>query len=233
MRIKRKILLWMAMLSAVFGLGVAIYFAVVVIGTVAIDEKQLVMNETSHIYDTDGELIAKLFQEDREVVDINDVPSHVQNAFVAIEDVRFYNHQGIDPRAIGRALYRDILAGARVEGGSTITQQLAKNVFLTHDKTLLRKTKEVLIAMSLERKYSKDEILGFYLNNIYFGHGATAFNRLHDCILEKMWGNSQWTKEPCSLLFLKHQAIILLPMILKEQNKEEIQCWLLWNATAF
>ncbi|WP_198508867.1 transglycosylase domain-containing protein [Bacillus sp. FJAT-44742] len=172
MKIKRKILLWMAMLSAVFGLGVAIYFAVVVIGTVAIDEKQLVMNETSHIYDTDGELIAKLFQEDREVVDINDVPSHVQNAFVAIEDVRFYNHQGIDPRAIGRALYRDILAGARVEGGSTITQQLAKNVFLTHDKTLLRKTKEVLIAMSLERKYSKDEILGFYLNNIYFGHGA-------------------------------------------------------------
>ncbi|MGK5549952.1 transglycosylase domain-containing protein, partial [Streptomyces sp. URMC 127] len=79
---------------------------------------------------------------------------------------------GIDVKSVGRAVYRDILAGGKVEGGSTITQQLAKNIFLTHDKTFLRKTKEVIIAINLERDYSKDKLLEMYLNQLYFGHGV-------------------------------------------------------------
>ncbi|GAE25901.1 multimodular transpeptidase-transglycosylase [Halalkalibacter wakoensis JCM 9140] len=137
-----------------------------------IDDQKLVMKTTSSLVNENGDVLTQLFVENRELVSIQDIPIHVQQAFVSVEDTRFHNHQGIDFRSIGRALYRDILAGARVEGGSTITQQLAKNVFLTNEKTLLRKTNEVVIAMNLERRYSKDEILGMYLNRIYFGHGA-------------------------------------------------------------
>ncbi|BBP88254.1 hypothetical protein BsIDN1_18720 [Bacillus safensis] len=86
----------------------------------------------------------------------------------------FYEHHGIDAQSISRAVYRDILAGGKVEGGSTITQQLAKNIFLTNDKTFLRKKKqkEVIIAINLERDYSKDKLLEMYLNQLYFGHGV-------------------------------------------------------------
>lgn len=144
----------------------------ILLGNYVIDDKKLVMNSATSIVDQNGELITKLYVENREVVSLKRIPKHVQQAFIAIEDARFYDHQGIDIRAIMRAIYRDIIAGAKAEGGSTITQQLAKNVFLTHDKSWLRKTKEVLIAMNLERKYSKDEILEMYLNRIYFGHGV-------------------------------------------------------------
>lgn len=137
-----------------------------------IDESKLVMDETSTIYDQEGNEITKLFQQNRETVPIEDIPEQVKNAFIAVEDKRFYEHQGIDFRSIARALYRDIVARDIVEGGSTITQQLAKNVFLTHDRTIMRKTEEVLIAINLEQRYSKDEILEMYLNYIYFGEGA-------------------------------------------------------------
>ncbi|SFP94339.1 transglycosylase domain-containing protein [Salibacterium halotolerans] len=169
---KNKWVKWGLLLIGFMLVSAGIYLSSVVIGAAAIDEKQLVMKETSVLYDEEGTKLAELHQEDRNVVEIESLPDHVKQAFVAIEDMRFYEHQGIDPRGILRALYRDILAGSIVEGGSTITQQLAKNSFLTNDQTLLRKTKEVLIAMGLERKFSKDQILEYYLNQIYFGHGA-------------------------------------------------------------
>ncbi|SFE26782.1 transglycosylase domain-containing protein [Alteribacillus iranensis] len=169
---RNKYIRWGLVFLAFFLVSTGVYLSSVVIGAAAIDEKKLIMSETTEIYDTNGQKFADLYIEDREMIDIEEVPDHVKQAFIAIEDIRFYDHQGIDPRAILRALYRDIAAGAKVEGGSTITQQLAKNAFLTSDKTILRKTKEVLIAMGLERKFSKDEILGLYLNQIYFGHGA-------------------------------------------------------------
>ncbi|SFL63997.1 transglycosylase domain-containing protein [Salibacterium qingdaonense] len=169
---KNKWIKWGLLLIGFMLVSAGIYLSSVVIGAAAIDEKQLVMKETSVLYDEEGTKLAELHQEDRNVVQIESLPDHVKQAFVAIEDMRFYEHQGIDPRGIVRALYRDILAGSIVEGGSTITQQLAKNSFLTNDQTLLRKTKEVLIAMGLERKFSKDQILEYYLNQIYFGHGA-------------------------------------------------------------
>ena len=122
-----------------------------------IDESKLAMREATMIYDRHGNEISKLFIENRRYIPIDEMPEQVVDAFVAIEDQRFFEHQGIDFRAIGRALYRDILARSMVEGGSTITQQLAKNVFLTHEKKLMRKTEEVLIALKLEQRYTNEK----------------------------------------------------------------------------
>ncbi|PYZ99223.1 penicillin-binding protein [Alteribacter lacisalsi] len=163
-------------------LGITLYISVILYGNYAIDDKKLVMHEASVLTDHEGNEITKLFEENRQIVSKEEIPEHVKEAFIAVEDQRFYQHQGIDFRAIGRALYRDIMAGSAVEGGSTITQQLAKNTFLDHEKTLMRKTKEVLIAVNLERRYSKDDILEMYLNRIYFGqgaHGIEAASRLY------------------------------------------------------
>lgn len=154
-------------------------------GNYAIDEKDLVLNESTTVVDQEGHEITKLFLENREIVNIDEIPQHVQNAFISIEDHRFFQHTGIDFRAIGRAVYRDILSGSKVEGGSTITQQLAKNAFLSHEKSWLRKTKEVLIAINLERRYSKDEILEMYLNRIYFGHGAHGIEAASNVYFDK------------------------------------------------
>ncbi|WP_245411612.1 transglycosylase domain-containing protein [Alkalicoccus urumqiensis] len=152
--------------------GVTAYLGIILFGSYAIDEKDLVMKETTSIVSEDGSELTKVFTENRESVPLEQVPEHVQQAFVAVEDQRFYEHTGIDFRSIGRALYRDIITRSAAEGGSTITQQLAKNVFLSPERTLMRKTKEVLIAVNLEHRYTKDEILEMYVNRIYFGHGA-------------------------------------------------------------
>lgn len=148
------------------------FMGVVLVQNYEIDESKLDMQEATIIYDRNGNEISKLFIENRKYIPIEEVPEQLKDAFVAIEDQRFNDHQGIDFRAIGRALYRDILARSMVEGGSTITQQLAKNAFLTQDKKLMRKTEEVLIALKLEQRYSKEAILEMYLNYINFGHGA-------------------------------------------------------------
>ena len=148
------------------------YMFILFMGNYVIDEKKLVLNTASTLVDKEGNVITKLYVENREYVNIDKIPKHVQDAFIAVEDKRFYEHEGIDVRAIGRALYKDVLAGEKMEGGSTITQQLAKNVFLTQEKTFLRKTKEAIIAINLERKYTKERILEMYLNQVYFGHGA-------------------------------------------------------------
>ena len=100
------------------------------------------------------------------------MPAYVPRAFVAIEDRRFYQHYGVDPLGIGRALIANILHRGVSQGGSTITQQLAKNLFLTQERTLTRKLQEVMLALWLERKFSKTQILELYLNRVYFGSGA-------------------------------------------------------------
>ncbi len=155
-----------------FILSMIAYWGIVIAGERLVDENRLKMVESSNIYDRNGQEVGKLFIENREYVTFDQIPEKLSKAFVAVEDERFYEHAGIDFIAIARALYTDIMEGGAVQGGSTITQQLAKNAFLSHEKTLLRKTKEVLIAINLERKYSKDQILELYLNQIYFGHGA-------------------------------------------------------------
>ncbi len=106
------------------------------------------------------------------VVAYDEIPDSLKMAVVAVEDKRFYNHRGIELSSIGRAFMANLKAGEIVEGGSTITQQLAKNLFLTQDRVLKRKIIEAVYAMKLEMRYSKDEILEMYLNVIYFGHGT-------------------------------------------------------------
>ena len=120
----------------------------------------------------DGTLIANRGETGGSTVPIGELPRYAPRAFVAIEDKRFYTHFGIDPVGLARALVRNIRAGRTEQGGSTLTQQLAKNLFLTQERTLSRKVQEALLALWLERTYSKDQILELYLNRVYFGSGA-------------------------------------------------------------
>jgi penicillin-binding protein 1A len=134
--------------------------------------EQLQLVAATQVFDINGQLISKLFEENRIVVSINNISPYVQQAIVANEDTRFYSHFGIDPIGIIRAAVINLRHGSIVEGGSTITQQLAKNLFLTQEQTFVRKIKEALLAILIERKFSKQEILQAYLNQVYFGEGA-------------------------------------------------------------
>ncbi len=120
----------------------------------------------------DGSLLANRGDTGGPAVRLIDLPPYLPKAFVAIEDRRFYSHFGIDPVGISRAVLRDVTGRGAVEGGSTLTQQLAKNLFLTQERTISRKIQETILAVWLERKYSKDQILELYLNRVYFGSGA-------------------------------------------------------------
>ncbi|AXI08735.1 penicillin-binding protein [Oceanobacillus zhaokaii] len=141
-------------------------------GRLIVNEEALILDTTTTIETANGEIIGKLYNENRTMVQIDQIPDHVKNAFIAIEDRRFYEHGGVDFKSVFRAIYKDILAMSKVEGASTITQQLAKNLFLSNDKTWTRKSKEVMAAIYLEQRLSKDEILELYLNEIYFGNGV-------------------------------------------------------------
>ncbi|HBR22682.1 MAG TPA: penicillin-binding protein [Nitrospiraceae bacterium] len=128
--------------------------------------------ESSRVYSSEGELLAELYLERRTLIPHYRIPEHVKKAFVAIEDIRFYKHHGVDAVGIARALYYDIKAGSIVQGGSTITQQLAKMLFLKPDRSIKRKIREAVISIQIEKRYTKDEILGLYLNQAYFGTRA-------------------------------------------------------------
>ena len=120
----------------------------------------------------DGSLLANRGLTGGEAMGLREMSPYIPQAVVAIEDRRFYSHFGFDPVGFSRAMARNVMAGHMVQGGSTLTQQLAKNLFLSPDRTLERKVQEVLLAIWLERKYSKDQILEMYLNRVYFGSGA-------------------------------------------------------------
>jgi penicillin-binding protein 1A len=124
------------------------------------------------IVDLQGHLLATRGDMGGAAVPLKDLPRYVPQAFVAIEDRRFYSHHGVDPIGIARAIVANILHRGVSQGGSTLTQQLAKNLFLTQERTLSRKVQEVGLALWLEHKYSKDQILDLYLNRVYFGAGA-------------------------------------------------------------
>lgn len=160
------------LVGILLALGIVLFLTVLFGGRFVVNQEDLVLKATTKIESADGEVIGRLYEENRTPVSIETIPDHVEQAFIAIEDKRFYEHTGIDIRSILRAVYRDIIAMSTVEGGSTITQQLAKNLFLTNDKTWMRKTKEVMAALYLERNYSKDEIMEYYLNEVYFAHGV-------------------------------------------------------------
>ncbi|MEI8179494.1 penicillin-binding protein 1A [Aestuariivirga sp.] len=125
----------------------------------------------------DGSILAEQGSFNGDEVRIADLPDYVPNAFIAIEDRRFRSHYGVDPIGLLRAIYTNYRSGRVVQGGSTLTQQLAKNLFLSPDRTLQRKLQEVVLALWLEKHYSKDDILQLYLNRVYFGSGATGIEK--------------------------------------------------------
>jgi penicillin-binding protein 1A len=124
------------------------------------------------IVDLQGHLLATRGDMAGDAIKLKDLPRYVPQAFIAIEDRRFYSHHGVDPIGIARAVVANVLHRGVSQGGSTITQQLAKNLFLTQERTLARKVQEVALALWLEQKFSKAQILELYLNRVYFGAGA-------------------------------------------------------------
>lgn len=135
-------------------------------------EENFKLSQTSTVYATDGSIISRLKgAKDATYVEYEDMPQAVCSAIVSIEDKRFYRHEGVDYKALLRAVKALLETGELSQGGSTITMQLARNIFLNQDKNWRRKVEEIFIAWELEKKYEKEDILEFYLNNIYFGNG--------------------------------------------------------------
>ena len=128
--------------------------------------------EATMIYSSDGVILGRIFHEDRTNVSLRDIPKIMRDATVAIEDNRFYHHSGVDMRGIARAIWVNVHGQRLTQGGSTITQQLARNVYLTQRKTFQRKLQEAVLAILIERNFTKDKILELYLNRVYYGSGA-------------------------------------------------------------
>lgn len=126
----------------------------------------------STVFDRSGQPVVTLYAKTRLWTELHQIEPKLREAVIATEDNRFYLHKGIDIRGIARALYQDIKAGQKLQGGSTITQQLVKNLFFSHEKRVSRKILEMAYAIRIEQQYRKDEILEFYLNSIYLGHGT-------------------------------------------------------------
>ena len=150
------------------------------------------------VFDIRGHFVGRILAEKRYWVPIERIPVFLQNALVAIEDARFYEHSGIDIRGIARALVKDVMKGRLAEGGSTITQQLIKNKYLSQEKTLQRKVKEGLLAMEYERKYSKKKILEMYFNEVFFGNGAWGIAQASRLYFDK--NPEQLNEAECALL---------------------------------
>lgn len=173
-----KIFILVLLMIAIIGAGVlgGIVLAIAKdapeINTQNIDS---LLNQTSYIYDQDGNLLEKIQSSENEyraIVKIDDIPKHLKDAFIAIEDERFEDHIGIDFIGIAKSAIDNIKAGEIVRGGSTITQQLARNLYLTLDQTWTRKIQEAYLALQLEKELTKDQILEAYLNRIFLGQGA-------------------------------------------------------------
>ena len=162
------VLVWCTIIA-----GVPLAFFALDLPTV--DEAVLTRRPNIRLIDAGGWEVANFGDIYGASVNLKTLPPHVPAAVVSVEDRRFYRHPGVDPRGLLRALVADIKAGARVQGGSTITQQVAKNLFLTPDRTISRKVKEALLALKLERMFTKDEILALYMNRVYFGNGVYGF----------------------------------------------------------
>ncbi|CAG7649519.1 Biosynthetic peptidoglycan transglycosylase [Paenibacillus solanacearum] len=170
-----KVFAWAFVSSAVAAIcAMGVYIFIIINGGRILTQNidKLDLDEASLIYDVSNKEVAVLAAENRESVNASEIPKKLRDAFIATEDKRFEEHAGIDFLGIGRALVKDVVARSMVEGGSTITQQLAKNVFLSADKTFFRKATEMSIAVALEERYTKDEILEKYLNRIFFGSRA-------------------------------------------------------------
>ena len=175
---RKKLSLWRLFLVLIILLAILGFFSFLGLVVVSLYQmpawsmEDLDPGSATILYDRDGRLITRIGAENRESVPLKSIPPVVRDAFIAIEDVRFYEHPGVDLRAIARAAWNNLRGGRVVEGGSTITQQLVKNSFLKPERTWQRKIQEVVLALVVERRFTKDEILEMYLNRIYLGEGA-------------------------------------------------------------
>jgi penicillin-binding protein 1A len=171
-RWRRLVALCMIGLSLFMGGGLGVLMAFTQDLPVVPGPDNLTPSLATKIYDIHGQLIPQLAIENRTLVDIDQAPKHLVNAIIALEDQRFWTHWGVDPWGILRAAIVNLRKGRNAEGASTLTQQLAKNLFLTREKTFSRKIKEALLAFQIERRFTKKEILAMYFNQVYFGNGA-------------------------------------------------------------
>ncbi len=165
-----KLIVFLVSFAAIFSLGFYLYFNrdLPKISSLA-DYRPLAITT---VFSDDNTKIAEFFDERRTVIPFENMPKMLINAFVATEDARFFNHEGIDIFSIIRAFFKNIEAGAIVQGGSTITQQVARSFFLTPERNYSRKIREAILAYRIDRKFTKEQILYLYLNQIYLGHGA-------------------------------------------------------------
>lgn len=171
-----KILL-VFLLTAFLATACFIAYCFAITSNVKLDEQKLIdLDKTVSVYDKNCEIVSKI-SDDTSITELQNVPVKVKNAFVAIEDKRFYSHHGVDYKGMARALFNNIRTLSKKEGASTITQQLVKNTQLSGEKTLKRKIAEIKLAKEIEKKYTKNEILEKYLNTIYFGENAYGITR--------------------------------------------------------
>ncbi|WP_454099470.1 PBP1A family penicillin-binding protein [Metabacillus sp. SLBN-84] len=166
--------LWKRILFILISIGLigmiagGVTFAVIAAGAPKLDEKKLKDSYSSTIYDKEGNEITEVGAQKRTYISYNDIPKVLEEAVLATEDARFYEHSGVDVIRLGGAVVANVTQGFGSQGGSTITQQVIKNSFFTHEKTITRKVQELWLAFQLEQKYSKHEILEMYLNKIYY-----------------------------------------------------------------
>lgn len=178
------------------------------------------------IYDQDGEVMYESnFTRSMSWTDIDDIPQFIQDAFVAVEDKRFYYHAGVDPLRIIKALGTNLLHGDILQGGSTITQQYAKNLFLTNEQTISRKVQELFYAVCLEMQYSKKNILEGYLNTIYFGHGIYGIKEAAEYFFETDI-NDLTTAQVAMLVGIPNGPSIYSPYLNEEQSQNRQQLML-------
>lgn len=175
------------------------------------------------IYDKDGNFVTRIGTENREPIKLSDVPDGIKDAFLATEDDRFYDHYGINFRSLGRAVYKNVLAGGIREGFSTITMQLVKLSYLSPERTPKRKIQEIILTLQMERHFTKDEIFEMYLNKIYFGQGAYGIQSAAQTYLGKDLKTDSIDLEEAAFLAGLPQAPSLYSSYLDNTTSAEVQ----------
>ncbi|MEG6520839.1 transglycosylase domain-containing protein [Desulfotomaculum sp. 1211_IL3151] len=196
----RLILLITLLCLIIGGIASLSYFAYAMSDMPAFNPQALENMVPTSIYDKDGNLATRIGTENREPIKLDEVPTSVKDAVLAIEDDRFYDHHGINFRSFGRALFRNVAAGGIREGFSTITMQLVKLSYLSPEQSFKRKMQEVVLTLQMERHFTKDEIFEMYLNKIYFGQGAYGIQSAAQTYLGKDLKTDDITLEEAAFL---------------------------------
>ena len=187
---KKLLIILLKLIAVLFVVGALGVFAIIVKYRLELPNIQSMVEDykpqmATTIYDKNNNVVDVLEAESRDAVKLEDVSPYVKEAFLAIEDKKFYSHHGLHFKGIIRAVLTNFLKGKATQGGSSITQQLAKNAFLTPERTFSRKVKEAILTYQIERTYTKDEILERYLNEIYFGSGSYGIKNAADQYFRK------------------------------------------------